>query len=63
MSVDKQVIDFGTSVIGETLARTFTLTNKGALPTKFDFYKITGVARRIHLYTLLFDIVFRYNHT
>ncbi|ELU13530.1 hypothetical protein CAPTEDRAFT_225037, partial [Capitella teleta] len=42
LSVDKDEVDFGTSVIGETLSRSITLSNKGALPTKFDFYKITA---------------------
>lgn len=42
LSIDKAEVDFGTSVIGETLSRSITLTNKGALATKFEFYKITG---------------------
>ena len=35
-------IQFGTTVIDETMKRTFTLTNRGALGTKFDFFKVTG---------------------
>ena len=38
-------IQFGTTVIDETLKRTFTLTNRGALGTKFDFFKVTGELR------------------
>ena len=33
-------------MIGETLKRTFTLTNKGALGTKFEFFKVTGQKER-----------------
>ena len=36
------MIDFGTTVIGETIKRSFTLSNRGALGTKFDFFKVTG---------------------
>ncbi len=46
LSVDTSVIEYGTSVIGETLKRTFTLRNNGALRTTFDFYKITGLKQR-----------------
>ncbi len=46
LSVDTSVIEYGTSVIGETLKRTFTLRNNGALGTTFDFYKITGLKQR-----------------
>ena len=42
LSVDMSEIQFGTTVIDETLKRTFTLTNRGALGTKFDFFKVTG---------------------
>lgn len=37
------VIQFGTTVIDETLKRTFTLTNRGALGTTFEFFKVTGM--------------------
>lgn len=40
--VDQDTVDFGTAVIGETLKRTFTLTNKGALATSYEFFKVTG---------------------
>ncbi|XP_013404073.1 cilia- and flagella-associated protein 74-like, partial [Lingula anatina] len=46
LSVDTRVIDFGTTVIGETLKRTFTLTNNGALGTRFEFVKISGMKQR-----------------
>lgn len=36
------VIQFGTTVIDETLKRTFTLSNKGALGCTFEFFKVTG---------------------
>ena len=39
-------MDFGTTVIGETLKRTFTLINNGAKGTTFDFYKVTGMKGR-----------------
>ncbi|XP_060708022.1 cilia- and flagella-associated protein 74 isoform X1 [Hemiscyllium ocellatum] len=37
--VDKQVIDFGCHTIGETITRTITLTNRGALNTYYQFLK------------------------
>lgn len=46
LSTDTCRIDFGTTVIGETLKRTFILTNKGALGTKFEFFKVTGQKER-----------------
>jgi len=42
LSVDMDVIQFGTTVIDETLKRTFTLSNKGALGTTYEFFKVTG---------------------
>ncbi|GFR64636.1 cilia- and flagella-associated protein 74 [Elysia marginata] len=44
--LDTKCVDFGTTVIGETLKQTFTLTNRGALGTKFDFFKVTGMKQR-----------------
>ena len=41
--MDKSTVDFGTSVIGETLRRTFVLSNNGALGTRFEFFKVTGM--------------------
>ena len=46
LSIDTSTVDFGTAVIGETLKRTFTLRNNGALGTTFNFYKITGLKQR-----------------
>ena len=46
LTLDTGVIDFGTTVIGETVKRTFVLTNRGALGTKFDFFKVTGMKQR-----------------
>ncbi|XP_070561828.1 cilia- and flagella-associated protein 74-like isoform X2 [Ptychodera flava] len=43
LSVDKDLIDFSTQVIGETLKKSIMLTNKGALGTKFEFVKTTGM--------------------
>lgn len=42
MKVDTSVVDFGTSVVGETLKKTVTLTNAGALPTSFQFFRRSG---------------------
>ncbi|XP_053173341.1 cilia- and flagella-associated protein 74 [Scomber japonicus] len=36
LEVDTQLIDFGTHVVGQTISRTITLTNKGALATLFS---------------------------
>ncbi|XP_076472381.1 cilia- and flagella-associated protein 74-like isoform X2 [Babylonia areolata] len=46
LQLDVGLIDFGTMVIGETVRRSFTLTNRGALGTKFDFFKVTGMKQR-----------------
>ncbi|KAK7476539.1 hypothetical protein BaRGS_00032219 [Batillaria attramentaria] len=46
LQLDVGTIDFGTTVIGETMRRSFTLTNRGALGTKFDFFKVTGMKQR-----------------
>ncbi|KAJ6658821.1 hypothetical protein lerEdw1_019743 [Lerista edwardsae] len=35
LALDKELIDFGTYVVGETISRTITLTNCGALGTRF----------------------------
>ncbi|KAK2188128.1 hypothetical protein NP493_143g01026 [Ridgeia piscesae] len=50
LSVSSQLIDFGVSVIGETLHKSVTLVNRGALGTKVEFYKISGV-KRVNLTT------------
>ncbi|XP_077401217.1 cilia- and flagella-associated protein 74 isoform X6 [Vanacampus margaritifer] len=36
LEVDNQFIDFGSHVVGQTISRTITLTNKGALATRFS---------------------------
>ncbi|KAL8571941.1 hypothetical protein ACOMHN_026153 [Nucella lapillus] len=46
LHLDMDLIDFGTTVIGETMKRSFTLSNRGALGTKFDFFKVTGMKQR-----------------
>ncbi|XP_046572911.1 LOW QUALITY PROTEIN: cilia- and flagella-associated protein 74-like [Haliotis rubra] len=46
LHVDSKIVEFGTTVIGETLKRTVTLSNKGALGTKFEFFKVTGMKQR-----------------
>ncbi|XP_078697450.1 cilia- and flagella-associated protein 74-like [Branchiostoma floridae x Branchiostoma belcheri] len=46
LSVDIETVDFGTQVIGETLKKTITLTNKGALGTKFEFIKVSDAKPR-----------------
>ncbi|XP_042199680.1 cilia- and flagella-associated protein 74 isoform X1 [Callorhinchus milii] len=38
--VDNNFIDFGTYVVGETVTRSITLTNRGALGTHFQFAKL-----------------------
>ncbi|XP_029071749.1 cilia- and flagella-associated protein 74 [Monodon monoceros] len=37
LSLDKELIDFGSYVVGETASRTITLTNLGGLGTRFKF--------------------------
>ncbi|CAO2590254.1 Cilia- and flagella-associated protein 74, partial [Lemmus lemmus] len=37
LSLDKELIDFGSYVVGETTSRTITLTNVGGLGTRFKF--------------------------
>ena len=39
LSLDKELIDFGSYVVGETASRTITLTNIGGLGTKFKFLR------------------------
>ncbi len=43
LRVDTSTLDFGTAVIGETLKRSFTLQNAGALGTRFEFCKMSTV--------------------
>lgn len=37
LSLDKELLDFGSYVVGETASRVITLTNVGALGTTFKF--------------------------
>lgn len=37
LSLDKELIDFGSYVVGETASRVITLTNVGGLGTTFKF--------------------------
>ncbi|XP_039610977.1 cilia- and flagella-associated protein 74 [Polypterus senegalus] len=50
LAVDINFIDFGTNVIGETISRTITLTNSGALGTQFHLVTTSG-SGAIHLLT------------
>ena len=54
LSVDMDMIQFGTTVIDETLKRTFTLSNKGALGCTFNFFKATGTNFH-HLHAFIFS--------
>ena len=47
LSLDTNQVNFGTEVIGENLKRTFTLVNKGALPTEFLFQRKPLLKRNI----------------
>nr|XP_008122497.1 PREDICTED: cilia- and flagella-associated protein 74 [Anolis carolinensis] len=42
LALDKELIDFGALVVGETISRTVTLTNSGALGTRFRLRKSAG---------------------
>nr|XP_020468130.1 cilia- and flagella-associated protein 74 isoform X2 [Monopterus albus] len=44
MEVDSQFIDFGSHVVGQTISRTITLTNKGALATLFSLDTSTSLS-------------------
>lgn len=37
LSLDKELVDFGSYVVGETASRIITLTNAGGLGTRFKF--------------------------
>lgn len=39
LSLDKELIDFGSYVVGETTSRIITLTNIGGLGTRFKFVR------------------------
>uniref|UniRef100_A0ABM5EKQ9 Cilia- and flagella-associated protein 74 isoform X1 n=3 Tax=Pogona vitticeps TaxID=103695 RepID=A0ABM5EKQ9_9SAUR len=42
LALDKDLIDFGTHVVGQTVSRIITLTNSGALGTRFQLGKSAG---------------------
>ncbi|XP_071479048.1 cilia- and flagella-associated protein 74-like, partial [Diadema antillarum] len=46
LSSDVDSVNFGTQVIGETLKKTITLTNKGAKGCQYEFIKTTGLNER-----------------
>ncbi|KFQ14571.1 Uncharacterized protein KIAA1751, partial [Leptosomus discolor] len=41
-ALDKELIDFGSHVVGETISRTINLTNRGALGTRFKVQTSAG---------------------
>ncbi|KFW06736.1 Uncharacterized protein KIAA1751, partial [Fulmarus glacialis] len=42
LALDKELIDFGSHVVGETISRTINLTNSGALGTRFKVQMSAG---------------------
>ncbi|XP_038602571.1 cilia- and flagella-associated protein 74 [Tachyglossus aculeatus] len=44
LALDKELIDFGTHVVGETISRTITLMNQGALGTRFRLLTSPGLS-------------------
>lgn len=44
LEVDSQLVDFGLHVVGQTISRTITLTNKGALATHFRLDTSEGLS-------------------
>ncbi|XP_009459278.1 PREDICTED: uncharacterized protein CFAP74 [Nipponia nippon] len=42
LALDKELIDFGSHVVGETISRTINLTNSGALGTRFKVQTSAG---------------------
>ncbi|XP_009887976.1 PREDICTED: uncharacterized protein CFAP74 [Charadrius vociferus] len=45
LALDKELIDFGSHVVGETISRTISLTNSGALGTRFKVQASAGDSR------------------
>ncbi|XP_075376617.1 cilia- and flagella-associated protein 74 isoform X3 [Mycteria americana] len=45
LALDKELIDFGSHVVGETISRTISLTNSGALGTRFKVQTSAGDSR------------------
>ncbi|XP_062247115.1 cilia- and flagella-associated protein 74 [Platichthys flesus] len=48
LEVDSQLVDFGSHVVGQTISRTITLTNKGALATLFSLDTSTWLSPESH---------------
>ncbi|XP_069383318.1 cilia- and flagella-associated protein 74 isoform X2 [Paralichthys olivaceus] len=46
--VDSELVDFGSHVVGQTISRTITLTNKGALATLFSLDTSTWLSPESH---------------
>ncbi|KAM6116691.1 cilia- and flagella-associated protein 74 [Phoenicopterus ruber ruber] len=44
LALDKELIDFGSHVVGETISRTINLTNSGALGTRFKVQMSAGAS-------------------
>ncbi|XP_026780950.3 cilia- and flagella-associated protein 74 [Pangasianodon hypophthalmus] len=48
MVVDSSLIDFGTHVVGETISRVITLTNRGALGTRYSLAPLSTNCLQLH---------------
>ncbi|TSL97243.1 Cilia- and flagella-associated protein 74 [Bagarius yarrelli] len=48
MVVDSSLIDFGTHVVGETISRIITLTNRGALGTRYSLAPMSTNCLQLH---------------
>lgn len=48
MVVDSSLIDFGTHVVGETISRVITLTNMGALGTRYSLAPLFTNCLQLH---------------
>ncbi|GAA6108298.1 cilia- and flagella-associated protein 74 isoform X1 [Tachysurus ichikawai] len=48
MVVDSSLIDFGTHVVGETISRVITLTNRGALGTRYSLAPLSPNCLQLH---------------
>ncbi|XP_063273428.1 cilia- and flagella-associated protein 74 isoform X2 [Prinia subflava] len=47
LALDKELIDFGSLVVGETISRTISLTNSGALGATFKVHTSAGATRSL----------------
>ncbi|XP_037391877.1 cilia- and flagella-associated protein 74 isoform X2 [Pygocentrus nattereri] len=48
MVVDRSLIDFGTHVVGQTISRVITLTNRGALGTRYALAALSTNCLQLH---------------